>query len=197
MIAATGAGVGDADPGAKQDDAAQVSQKGPGESLKHPALHVLSVSTAAERQAVSDCRSRVIYGADRNNLLPPLGLDRYIGLDTEQDSSFEFVLMGVPLSGIAPKRRIPFILTTPSESPDKKTCLNPEWFVGFDLDERGNTCSRASWFPAPLTQSKCEFCPGNFFEGSCAQSWVVPLAGPTGRCRPCNASRTDVKEKQS
>jgi hypothetical protein len=119
MIAATGAGEGDTDTSAKQNDARQVSQEGPRKSLKRPALHALSVSIASRSQG-ADCRSRVIYGADRNNLLPPLGAARYIGLDTEQDSSFEFVLMGVPLSGIAPKRCNPFILTTPSGSPDKE-----------------------------------------------------------------------------
>ncbi|MDA0207558.1 MAG: hypothetical protein O2795_19745 [Acidobacteria bacterium] len=51
MIAATGPGVGDSDPGAEQDNADKVGQKSPGESLKRSTLHVLSVSIAADQQA--------------------------------------------------------------------------------------------------------------------------------------------------
>lgn len=51
MIAATGPGMSDAHPGAEQDDAGQVSQKGPGVSLKGPSPHVLSVSIAASGKA--------------------------------------------------------------------------------------------------------------------------------------------------
>lgn len=140
----------------------------------------------------SDCRSRVIYGADRNNLLPPPGLDRYIGLDTEQDSSFEFVLMGVPLSGIAPKRCIPFILTTPSELPDKKLASIRNG-SRVDPAERGNirypdfvVCGSAAGVEVGVLPWE------RLIERSRTQSWVVPPASlraeRTGRCRPCNAS---------
>ena len=47
VIAATGPGVGDADPGAEQNHGDEIDQKGPRESLKRPALHTISVSIAA------------------------------------------------------------------------------------------------------------------------------------------------------
>lgn len=151
----------------------------------------------------SECRNRVIYGPHRNNLLPPSGGGRYIGLDTEQDSSFEFALTGLPLSGIAPKRCIPFILTTPSESPDKKFCLHPDWFGGFDLGD-----AAIPHLPGfMLTGSRywswdMSFCPGSVLlkgvahrVGSFRRQW-------RGQSRPVDVDhatrpRVDVKEKQS
>lgn len=68
--------------------------------------------------------------------------------------------MGVPLGGIDPKRCTPFILTTPSESPNNKFAFVRNGFEEFDLGKRGYTRRPDLAVTGSVLGPECRFCLG-------------------------------------
>ena len=101
VTAAARSRVGNPHPCAKQDHSHQVGQKCPSQPFEGSTPHGSRVSIGRAPKARNEGRDSGIYRVDRNYLLPPLWPDRYIGLDTEQDYSFESALTGIELLGVA------------------------------------------------------------------------------------------------